>query len=216
MSASDAANRPDPGRGAWRGVFADALDVKRAAEKLSVAPATIDDMVQRGDLVAVRLGGTWLLRAGSSPLTESCRECGASSRTGRARPSHSRCGLYTVATTRRTHTRSGPRRQSRGRGPRVKAESADRRIRASWRASSGASAVTRATPRAHAAPSVETGRLARPGAVGAGDVNISHRRRPGLATAVATMGHVPVTQTGTFTEIPPVFSGRCQQVLHDG
>jgi excisionase family DNA binding protein len=44
-------------------VFSDALDVKEAAERLGVSPATVDEMVHNGDLVAVRLGGTWLLPA---------------------------------------------------------------------------------------------------------------------------------------------------------
>ena len=49
-----------PSRGAWRDVFADALDLRGAAERLGVSSATVDDMVHRGDLVAVRLGGVWV------------------------------------------------------------------------------------------------------------------------------------------------------------
>lgn len=63
MTPSDDAHEPAQVRGAWRDVFADALDVKAAAERLGVSSATVDEMVHRGDLVAVRLGGAWLLPA---------------------------------------------------------------------------------------------------------------------------------------------------------
>jgi len=63
MSRPNDDTEPAHGRGAWRDVFADALDLKAAAEKLRVSPATVDEMVHRGELVAVRLGGAWLLPA---------------------------------------------------------------------------------------------------------------------------------------------------------
>ncbi len=63
MSSPNDAHRPALGRGAWRDVFADALDIKGAAERLGISSATVDEMVHRGDLVAVRLGGAWLLPA---------------------------------------------------------------------------------------------------------------------------------------------------------
>jgi excisionase family DNA binding protein len=63
MSSPNDGHSPEPGRGAWRDVFADALDVKGAAERLRVSRATVHEMVHNGDLVAVRLGGRWLLPA---------------------------------------------------------------------------------------------------------------------------------------------------------
>ena len=52
-----------PRHGAWRDVFAGALDLNAAAERLGVSTATVDEMVHRRELVAVRLGGVWLLPA---------------------------------------------------------------------------------------------------------------------------------------------------------
>jgi excisionase family DNA binding protein len=63
MSASNDAKRADRARDAWRDVFTDALDLKTAAERLHVSSVAVDDMIHRGELVAVRLGGAWLLPA---------------------------------------------------------------------------------------------------------------------------------------------------------
>ena len=63
MSFSGDSTARSPGRGAWRDIFADALDVKAAAERLGVSRAAIDEMVRCGELVAVRMGGVWLLPA---------------------------------------------------------------------------------------------------------------------------------------------------------
>ena len=63
MSFSRDSTAHPPGRGAWRDVFADALDVKAAAERLGVSRAAVDEMVRSGELVAVRMGGVWLLPA---------------------------------------------------------------------------------------------------------------------------------------------------------
>src|SRR5436305_6714408 len=51
------------GRGAWREVLAQALDVHGAAEILGVPAATVHQMVCSGELVAVRVGGVWRLPA---------------------------------------------------------------------------------------------------------------------------------------------------------
>jgi excisionase family DNA binding protein len=40
-------------------VFADALDIKAAADRIGVSPATVAEMVHNRELVAVRLGGAW-------------------------------------------------------------------------------------------------------------------------------------------------------------
>ena len=63
MSSSRDAKRAHRAIDAWRDVFTDALDVKRAAERLHVSSATVDEMIHHGELVAVRLGGVWLLPA---------------------------------------------------------------------------------------------------------------------------------------------------------
>ena len=63
MSRSNDADGFARGHGAWRDVFADAFDLNAAAERLGVSTATVDEMVHRGELVAVRLGGAWLLPA---------------------------------------------------------------------------------------------------------------------------------------------------------
>ena len=92
MSRSNDADGSARGPGAWRDVFAGAFDLHAAAERLGVSTATVDEMVHRGELVAVRLGGASLLRHGSSTLTECFRESPGCSRAGRDRPSRSRCG----------------------------------------------------------------------------------------------------------------------------
>ena len=51
------------GRGAWREVLTQALDVQSAAEILGVPVARVHQMVRSGELVAVRVGGTWRLPA---------------------------------------------------------------------------------------------------------------------------------------------------------
>jgi excisionase family DNA binding protein len=51
------------GRGAWREVLTQALDVQRAAEILGVPAARVHQMVCSGELVAVRVGGVWRLPA---------------------------------------------------------------------------------------------------------------------------------------------------------
>ncbi len=63
MSRSNDAEGSARGREAWRDVFAGAFDLKAAAGRLGVSPATVDEMVHRDELVAVRLGGAWLLPA---------------------------------------------------------------------------------------------------------------------------------------------------------
>jgi len=44
-------------------VLAGALDVKAAADRLGVSPATVHEMAVAGDLAALRLGGVWRLPA---------------------------------------------------------------------------------------------------------------------------------------------------------
>jgi hypothetical protein len=44
-------------------VLAGALDVKAAADRLGVSPASVHEMVVAGDLAALRLGGVWRLPA---------------------------------------------------------------------------------------------------------------------------------------------------------
>jgi excisionase family DNA binding protein len=51
------------GRGAWRAVLTQSLDVQGAAEILGVPAAMIHQMVCSGELVAVRVGGVWRLPA---------------------------------------------------------------------------------------------------------------------------------------------------------
>lgn len=61
MSCPDDSTARPQGCGTWRDVFADALRVKTAAERLGVSPAAVDEMLRSGELVAVRMGGEWLL-----------------------------------------------------------------------------------------------------------------------------------------------------------
>ena len=61
MSCPDDSTARPQGCGTWRDVFADALRLKTAAERLGVSPAAVDEMLRSGELVAVRMGGEWLL-----------------------------------------------------------------------------------------------------------------------------------------------------------
>jgi excisionase family DNA binding protein len=58
--ATDVAHAPVD-RAPWYSLLADALEVEAAAQRLGLPAATVERMVYRGELVAVRVGGRWRL-----------------------------------------------------------------------------------------------------------------------------------------------------------